>query len=144
KRQRKQAGIKGWVIDQDLDNRGKRIYRNEKSGISCKPDVVEHNRIIEVKSAKVNGKARYADILQVAAQLIATGKEKAELTYGNGKRFNFEKSDKAIKKAMKHVGWISQRMRWHLLTKIAPKGTPLKNKCASCMYKRECSDAAFS
>jgi hypothetical protein len=27
KRQKKQAGVKGWVLDQDLDGKGKRIYR---------------------------------------------------------------------------------------------------------------------
>jgi hypothetical protein len=41
--------------------------------------VVEHNSIIEIKSAGTDGKAWYSDILQIAAQLIATGKKKAEL-----------------------------------------------------------------
>jgi CRISPR/Cas system-associated exonuclease Cas4 (RecB family) len=144
KNEKKQAGIKGWVVNQDLDNKSKRIYRDKNTGISCKPDVVEHNRIIEVKSAKVMGKARYSDILQVAAQLIATGKKKAELSYADGKRFNFEKTGKVMKHAMKRVDGISKRMRWHLLTRIAPKGTPTPNKCAACMFKQECSDAIWS
>jgi CRISPR/Cas system-associated exonuclease Cas4 (RecB family) len=143
KRQRRQAGIKGWVVDQDLDGKSKRIYRDEKTGISCKPDVVELDRIIEVKSAKVEGKARYSDILQVAAQLIATGRKKAELSYADGKRFIFDKGGKVMKHAMKRVDAISRQMRWHLMSRIAPKGTPTPNKCAVCMYKRECPDASL-
>lgn len=141
KKQKKQAGIKGWVIDHDLDNKGKHIYRNHKTGISGKPDVVEHNRIVEHKSAVVTDKARYSDILQLAAQLIATGKQKAELAYAGGKKFSFEAGSKVMKKAMKRVDAISRRMRWHLMTRIPPSGTPTAKKCRACMYKAECPES---
>jgi CRISPR/Cas system-associated exonuclease Cas4 (RecB family) len=141
KLQRKQAGVKGWVRDQDLDNRSRHVYRDRETGISSKPDIVEHNRVVEIKSSKAGNKAKYSDILQVAAQLISTGKKKAELAYADGKKFNFEKNGRVMQHAIKKVDEIARKMRWHLMTRIPPRGTPTPNKCNSCMYKGECPNA---
>lgn len=140
-RQKKQADIKGWIVNQDLDGKGKRIYRDKQTGISCKPDVVERNKLIEYKSASVKGKARYSDILQVAAQMIATGMSESELRYDQGVKFTFKKKSAEMSAAMNKVRGIVKRMQWHLSSRITPKGTPTRNKCSVCRFGKECSDA---
>jgi CRISPR/Cas system-associated exonuclease Cas4 (RecB family) len=138
---RKSAGLQGWVKSQDLDGKSGRIYRNYKKGISAKPDVVESNKVIEYKSASVGDKARRTDVLQVTAQMIAAGKNKAEIRYGNDKRFEFTKETPIIKSSMKRIDWISRQMVWHLQKRLAPSGTPRPSKCAKCFYRDECPDA---
>lgn len=140
---RRQAGIRGWVKSQDLDGRGNRVYRNYQSGISAKPDVVEGGRVIEEKSAEVKDKARRSDILQVAAEMVATGLEEAELRYGNNKRFQFHKNSLLIQETVKEVKKITERMNWHLRRHITPKGTPSRKKCAKCSFHGECSDGNY-
>ncbi len=49
RKQRKKAGVRLWIVGQDLDGSGSQVYRNPDIGLSCKPDVVERNRIIEHK-----------------------------------------------------------------------------------------------
>jgi hypothetical protein len=74
-KQRKQSGYTGWVLSQDLDGRSKKIYRDNQDGISSKPDVVERKKVIELKSAAIEGKARWIDILQLALEMKTTGKK---------------------------------------------------------------------
>lgn len=139
--QRKKAGVKGWVVGQDLDGRSDRIYRDAKTGISCKPDVVERGRIVEYKSAVVNGRARPSDVLQVAAQMIATKAETAELRYGNDQKFTYGKNSPQMKAAMRSVGEIIKQMKWHLCNKAIPQGKPSEKKCGTCYFRRDCPDA---
>ena len=138
---RKRAGIRGWVNSQDLDGRGKRVYRDQRTGISAKPDIVERGRVIEYKSAHVPEKARRSDVLQVAAEMIATGRKEGELRYGNNKRFRLHKSKAETRSVMKEVLSIAERMRWHLFKSKVPKAMPARKKCAKCIFQRECSDA---
>ncbi len=140
RKQRKKAGIRGWVVDQDLDGKGSTIYSDNKLGLSCKPDVVERNRFIEHKSSSVHRKARYGDILYVASQMLATGKKEAELRYANAK-FSLSGNSALMQAAMHEVKSIMGQMRLHLLQGRAPKATPTRNKCAKCMFKAECSEA---
>lgn len=130
-KQRRKAGIRGWVIDQDLDGKGSRVYRDQKLGVSCKPDVVERNRLIEYKSATVHGKARYGDILHVAAQMIATGKNEAELRYAN-RKFVLSRYSGQMQSAMHQVCSISAQMRRHLSMGIAPKRTASVTRSSLC------------
>jgi hypothetical protein len=141
KKQRQQAGIKGWVKDQDLDGKGKRIYRDKQTGVTCKPDVVESNRVIEYKSAVVDTKPKWVDLLQLALQMKATGAKEAELRYDKNKKFSFNKDSGEIRAAMKKAENIVGKMRWHLLSRIAPNGTPTRNRCSACTFQRECTDA---
>ncbi len=138
---RKKAGVSGWVKSQDLDGRGGRVYRNQLEKISARPDVVEGNRLLEFKSAHVGQKARYSDVLQVTAQMIATGLDEAELRYGNDRTFQFRRDTPIIRGATKDVHRISGLMYWHLKRRTPPKGTPTRNKCAKCNFKNSCSDA---
>lgn len=140
-RRRKKAGIKGWVQSQDLDGRGRKVYRDSKTGISAKPDVVENKRVIEVKSASVKDKARRSDILQLAAEMIASGRQVGELRYGNNKKFEFRLDSPKMRALRGELSRISGLMDRHLRMRIPPKGTPTRNKCAKCDYRRECSDA---
>ncbi len=138
---RKAVGIKGWVKSQDLDGKGRRIYRDYQNCISAKPDVVEGNTVIECKSASIGDKARRTDILQLAAEMMATGASSAELRYGNDKRFEFKKQTPIIQSSMKRITRISDQMNWHLLNRSAPRGNPRPGKCAKCLYRSICSDA---
>ena len=140
KKQRKQAGIGSWVRDQDLDGRGKRVYRDKQTGVACKPDVVERNKVIEYKSATVE-KARWVDILQLALQMKATGSKEAELRYDGNKSFSFDHHSREIKSAMRHSASIVNRMKGHLLTGIAPKATPTQKRCAVCTFQNVCTEA---
>jgi len=138
---RQQAGIRGWVKSQDLDGKGSRVYRDRRTGISAKPDVVESGRVIEFKSAAVEHKPRRSDVMQVAAEMIATGQSEGELRYGNNKRFRFQKSEAGTKSVMKDVVRIAELMRWHLLKGKAPKAMPARRKCAKCAFLNDCPDA---
>ena len=142
-KQKKRAGVRGWVKSQDLDGSAGKVYRNYQAGISARPDVVESGRVIEHKSAEVKNKARYSDILQVTAEMIATGLDEGELRYSNNKRFEFNKKSQKTQRFVKEVKGIADRMKWHLLMRISPKGTPAKNKCAKCIVRNECSDAMY-
>jgi CRISPR/Cas system-associated exonuclease Cas4 (RecB family) len=138
---RRKAGVEGWIKSQDLDGRGGRIYRNQQEKISARPDVVEGNRLLEFKSAHAGHKARYSDVLQVTAQMIATGLDRAELRYGNNQIFQLRRDTPLIRGATKDVRRISERMHWHLKRDISPKGTPTRNKCSKCNFRNRCSDA---
>ena len=138
---RKKAGIRGWVKSQDLDGKGSRVYRDHRTGISAKPDVVERRRVIEYKSAHVLDKARRSDVLQVAAEMIATGRSEGELRYGNNKKFRLQKNKPEVRLAMKEVLRITELMKWHLLKGKAPKAKPFRRKCVTCVFQQECSDA---
>jgi CRISPR/Cas system-associated exonuclease Cas4 (RecB family) len=138
---RKAAGIQGWVKSQDLDGKGRRLYRDYQNGITAKPDVVEGNKVIEYKSAPIGDKARRTDILQLAAEMMATGARNAELRYGNDKRFGYTKQTPIIQSSMKRIVGISKQMDWHLLKRSAPRGNPRPGKCIKCAYRLICSDA---
>ena len=139
-RKKKAAGLEGWVVSQDLDGKSSKIYRNYEAGISAKPDIVEGHKITEYKSAAIGDKARRTDIVQLTAEMMATGARKAELRYGNDKRFQFTKDSPIIKSSMKRIAWISEQMKWHLQTRNAPRGTPRPGKCAKCWYSKDCSN----
>jgi hypothetical protein len=141
RKQQKQAGIRGWVRDQDLDGNGKRLYRDKQIGVVCKPDVVERNRVIEYKSATVDKQPRWVDILQLALQMKATGSQQAELRYAQNKRFSFDQNSREIRSAMKNAVNIVKKMKWHLLAGIAPKATPSQKRCAMCTFRVECTEA---
>ncbi|HUL01017.1 MAG TPA: hypothetical protein VLX29_09190 [Nitrospirota bacterium] len=141
-RKRKAAGLQGWVQSQDLDGRSRRIYRDRQNGISAKPDVVEGiNKVIEYKSALIGDKARRSDILQLTAEMLATGAKNGELRYGNDKSFEFTEKTPMIQSSVKRIAWISEQMNWHLLKKSAPRGNPRSGKCAKCAYRFVCPDA---
>jgi CRISPR/Cas system-associated exonuclease Cas4 (RecB family) len=142
KKKKKKAEIRGWVKSQDLHGKGERVYRNHQAGISAKPDVVEGNRVIEYKSAEAKNKAYRSDVLQVAAEMRATGLKEAELRFAKGKKFAFKKQSQEIQSAMKQVDWIARKMRWHLASRTMPRGTLTPNKCAKCIFRNECSQAA--
>ena len=138
-KKKKAAGLESWVKSQDLDGKSSRIYRNYEVGISAKPDIVEKDKVTEYKSAAIGDKARRTDIMQLTAEMMATGAKKGELRYGNDKRFQFTEDTPIIKSSMKRIAWISKQMKWHLETKTAPLGTPRHGKCAKCFYRQDCS-----
>ena len=140
RKQKRQANITGWVETVDLNGKGRQVYRDEQAGISCKPDVVERNKVIEYKSAAANGKARWVDLLQLALQIQATGKSEGELRYSN-KSFFFKKDDSVMKSAMRNALKISNLMRQHLSAGTPPKATPSLNRCAKCVFLKECPEA---
>jgi CRISPR/Cas system-associated exonuclease Cas4 (RecB family) len=138
---RKTAKIEGWVETQDLDARSPKVYRNYAVGISAKPDIVEKDKVTEFKSKPGGDKARRSDIVQLTAEMLATGKKKGELRYGNDKRFLFTKDTPIIQKSVKRIAWISEQMKWHLQHRSAPGGTFRPGKCSKCAYRTECRDA---
>jgi CRISPR/Cas system-associated exonuclease Cas4 (RecB family) len=140
-KKRKTVGVQGWVKSQDLDGKGRRVYRDYQNGISAKPDIVEANKVIEYKSASIGDKARRGDILQITAQMMAAGKKKAELRYGNDKRFEFTDNTRIVQSSVKRIAWISERMKWHLMKRYAPRGNPRPGKCVKCAYRTVCPDA---
>ena len=142
RKEKSKADVRGWVKSQDLHGKGDRVYRNNRAGISAKPDIVEGRRVIEYKSTEAKNKAYRSDILQVAAEMSATGLKEAELRYAKGVKFAFKQQSKVMQSAMKQVDWIANKMRWHLMSRIAPRGTPTPNKCAKCIFRTECSQAA--
>ena len=140
KKQRMQAGITGWVLTQDLDGNSKKVYRDRKNGISSKPDIVERKKVIEVKSATADIRARWVDILQLAMEMQTSGKRQGELRYAN-KRFLFKWQDSEIRAALRHALAISEKMRWHLRSRIAPPATPSDRRCAVCKFGAECPES---
>ena len=122
-KQKKQANIAGWVEAADLNGEGKQVYWDEKTDISCKPDVVERNKVIEYKSSSIEGKVRWVDLLQLALQLTATVKKEGELRYAN-KSFVFQKDNLEIRAATRNALKIASRMCQHILAGIPPKATP--------------------
>jgi len=138
---RRKAGLRSWVVDQDLDGQGGKIYRNAELGLSCKPDVVERNRVIEHKSSTVKGKARHGDILYVAAQLLVLEKKEGDLRYAN-KSFSMSRESAQMQAAMQKVRSIIGQMRRALRLGEAPRATPTPGKCRACMFRSECPEAA--
>ena len=134
-KQRKQAGITSWVQSQDLDGKGKKVYRDKKAKISSKPDVVTSDRVIEYKSASVESRARWVDIMQLAIQMKTAGKKLGELRYSN-KRFSYKWEDMDIRFALRHALAVAEKMRWHLWSRIAPPATPSNKRCAICKFGR--------
>jgi len=142
RRKRKKTGLQGWVESQDLDGKSRRIYRDLRNGITAKPDIVESNKVIEVKHASIGDKARRSDILQLTAGMMAAGAKRAELWYGNDKKFEFSRKTPIIQSSMKRIAWITEQMNWHLLMRSAPRGNPRPGKCVKCAYRSVCPDAA--
>lgn len=143
KKQQEQAGIRGWVKDQDLDGRGKKIYRDQHTGVVCKPDVVEEeNRVIEFKSNTVNeGRPRSVDVLQLALQMKITGAREGQLRYANNKCFNFLLDSLDIQNALIKIEAVVKAMKESLRQGTAPRATPTKRRCAVCTFGKECSEA---
>ena len=139
--ERRKAGVKSWIVDQDLDGKGVTVYRNEVLGLSCKPDVVERNKTIEYKSSTVKGNARPGDMLYVAAHMLVMGKKESDLRYAN-KSFTFRKEHPRMQRAMQSVRSILGQMRKALETRQAPRATPTPGKCRVCVFRNECSETA--
>jgi CRISPR/Cas system-associated exonuclease Cas4 (RecB family) len=137
-RKRVKAGVTGWVKDQDLDGRGKQYYVNTNVGIGCKPDVLQNKCVTEFKSSSPEYKPYPSDILQLTAEMIATGALEGELRYANGKSFIFSVNDSAIKNASVKVINIVANMRKHLADKSFPAAEPAVKKCLTCAFKKEC------
>lgn len=135
--QREKAGVSGWVTYQDLDGKGK-IYRNNATGISCKPDVISGGKIIEHKSGSGARGPHAGDILQVGATMLATGIKESELQYAN-KAYAVKATPELINK----VTEIRNRMRHFLGNKVAPKGTPTSKRCSVCEFGMECPESAI-
>jgi hypothetical protein len=141
KRERKIAGgIQNWVVDNDLFGNGSRIYRNYQYRISGKPDVLERRRVIEHKSAVVNGDAKKGDLRQVAALMVATGVGKASLQYAN-KTFELSGKSREMLSHVRDVKKLSPIMLRHHNQRSAPKGNPYHKKCRKCEFRARCSDA---
>ncbi len=141
RRKRRQAGIRGWVVAQDLHGMGHRVFQDPKTGIICKPDVAERKRIIEYKSAFGGSRARPPDVLLIAAHLMATGAAEAELRYYPDRRFTFTRESREIQDAMKSVAEIVDKMKSHLRNRTAPKATPSPGRCRACRFGAECPDS---
>lgn len=142
RRKRRQAGIKGWVVAQDLNGMGHGVFQDLKTGITCKPDVVERKRIIEYKSAFAGSRASPSDVLQIAAQLMATRAAEAELRYQPDRRFTFTRESPEIQDAMKSVARIVAKMKSHLWSRTAPRATPSPGRCRACRFGAECPESA--
>ena len=144
KQQRKSANIQGWVKDQDLDGGGAHTYLNQELGLMAKPDVLQATpegkiRVTELKSSRCYGdKPFYPDLLQMTAEMMATGAEEAELRYGNGKTFMYSINDAVIKESSQDVLKALKSMRQDLQEKRRPKGTPAAKKCACCAVRAGC------
>jgi hypothetical protein len=144
RKERGRAGIVGWIRDQDLDGKGKQYYYNQRFGIGCKPDIRENGRIIEYKSALAGSHPYPSDVMQLAGEMIATGLERAELRYGNGREFTYTSNSPEIKEAIKKVRQIVGRMQTHLANNVMPEGSPSPKRCARCSFSRECDQSACS
>ncbi len=144
RKERRRAGIAGWIRDQDLDGRGRRYYINRQTDIGCKPDIRENDRIIEYKSASAGSHPYPSDVIQLAGEMIAAGMDGAELRYGNDRIFSFASMDPEMKKAVQKVHQIVGRMQFHLKHNIVPEGTPTSKRCARCSFGNECDQSACS
>jgi CRISPR/Cas system-associated exonuclease Cas4 (RecB family) len=140
-KERGRAGITGWIRDQDLDGRGGKYHYNDELGIGCKPDIEQKGKIIEYKSASAGDKTMPGDILQVAAEIMVTGANEAELRYGNHRVFMFTKNSPEIKEAMARVIDTLQKMKAHLSTKTPPSAAPTLRKCAVCHFSKRCPES---
>jgi len=140
---KKKAGISGQIRDSDLDGKGQ-VYHNEKSGISAKPDVVidlaeRRKKVVEVKNTICRARQPYkADVIQIAAEMEATGAWEGEIHYRN-KMFIVNLSEK-LKQELRA---IQAEMEKSNFFGIPPKGTPTKKKCEACDFNEECLDAAM-
>ena len=141
-KERGRAGIAGWIRNQDLDGKGEWYYYNRHLGIVCKPDIMENHRIIEYKSSSAGDLPYTADFMQVAGEMIATGAEKAELRYGNGRYFSFTLNSPEVKEIIMKVQQLVGRMQAHIEHNIVPKGTPSPRRCARCSFAKECDQSA--
>lgn len=139
KRKRQKAGVKGWVVSQDLDGKGKDYYVNRQIGLICKPDVLEKNRVAEYKSSTAADRPYPGDLVQLAAEMMTTGAQVGVLKYKNGKTFTFKATDPVMKQAIQRALNIMAQMRKSLVTNIPPAGTPTVNKCKSCPVNKQCS-----
>jgi CRISPR/Cas system-associated exonuclease Cas4 (RecB family) len=139
KRKRQKSGVKGWVVSQDLDGKGKDYYVNKQIGLMCKPDVLEKNGVAEYKSSAAAAKPYAGDLVQLAAEMMATGAHVGVLKYKNGKTFTFNDTDPVMKQAIQRALNIMAQMRKSLATNIPPAGTPTANKCMACPVNRQCS-----
>lgn len=140
---RKAAGVKGWVRSQDLDGRGRTNYVNTRYGVMCKPDILtkdrSQKRVVEYKSGRAKGNQPWpGHLLQLAAEMIATGAAEGELQYGDGKKFVYDINHPEMRKTMKQVVAIMSEMRRHIAAGSEPKATPSAKKCAICTFGKEC------
>lgn len=142
RRKKRAAGISGWVQDHDLDSTssGKK-YVNIKAGVVCKPDLVEIGKVVEHKSRMIGNQPLFSDMMQLAIQMSILGATTGELKYRN-RSFCFDRSDPRIQKAFESARAGVRQMQYHIMTRIAPKGTPRPNKCRICAVSSLCPDYA--
>ncbi len=133
-KRRIELGLAGRIKENDLAGKGT-VNVDTSLGIVAKPDILVGNKVIEVKSAKVN-KPYTGDVLQLAATAIASNAKKGELRYSN-KTFKLE----APSRFRPLVKKIAAKMRFHLKYKIPPPATPSPGKCRKCMFRDMCEEA---
>ncbi len=141
RRQKRRAGISGWVKDQDLDGGGKRLYYSPEINIVCKPDIIEGKKVTEHKSADVIGYPPPYDILQLAAQILAVGADSGDLQYPES-TFVFTREHPEIQDAFSKLKKITWKMEEHLRENKPPEATPTLGRCRVCEFRNECGEAA--
>jgi len=140
---KKRAGIDGKVRDNDLDGKGQ-VYQNKETGVAAKPDVVidldeRRKKVVEVKNTVCKTRTPYkADVIQLAAEMEATGAREGEIRYRN-KTFVVNLTER-LKEELR--GIIAEMEKSNAFG-TPPKGTPSKKKCAACDFSDECPDAAL-
>ena len=138
---KKKANMRGWVVDSDLDGKGK--FYKSTSGIAAKPDVVvnlaDRLQVIERKNSACRSKGPYkGDLMQVAAEMEVAGATEGLLIYSNGRTFRIRNTPE-LKEAL---GSVRDRIFKSRMSGIAPEATPSKGKCRNCDFNNECPDAA--
>ena len=133
---RARAGVESWIEGHDLDGRGK-TYLNNLVGIKSRPDIVTRDMVVEVKSTTAGRNPYMGDVLQVAGEMAATGKDMAELRYAN-RSFLIRNSPEIKGYLYRVLG----AMKYHLRYRIPPEGTPTPGKCRVCEFRMVCPEAA--
>lgn len=138
---KRNAHISGWVVDSDLDGKGK--FFKGPSGIIAKPDVVinlsDKKRVVERKNSVCKNNRPYkSNLLQVAAEMEAVGASEGVLIYSN-KSFLVHQTPE-LSTALETVRSNLEKTR---LRGQPPEATPTRGKCKKCDFMNECPEAAF-
>ncbi len=133
-KRRIELGLAGRIKENDLAGKGT-VNIDTSLGIVAKPDILVGNKVIEVKSAKVN-KPYTGDVLQLAATALVTNANKGELRYPNR---SFRLEDPSRFRPL--IEKIATRMRFHLKYRVPPPAAPSPGKCIKCMFRDICEEA---
>ena len=134
-RSRKAEGVHDWIHSQDVEGKGQTFIDSE-TGIAAKPDIVLLHSVGEIKNKNAGSKPFKSDLLQVGAELIASGKEYATRHYLN-REFEIYKDRKLIDE----VANIKIKMHFALENRASPEATPTKRRCAVCDFGNECPES---